>query len=167
MILAFCEPATASPPSPATLRIVAVGASNTSGWLLPQSSAYPAVLQSLLKAKGLDVEITNAGRPFDTTSGMLARLEAAVPNGTDLVILQPGGNDLRFFGTKEQRAANVEMIVRRLQARSIPVIVYDEQIPWSDRFDGIHLTHSGHRKIAMALLPQIINFARRLRAQAG
>src|SRR5262245_57312724 len=35
------------------------------------------------------------------------RLDSAVPKGTDIVILQPGANDLRFFGTKEARTANI------------------------------------------------------------
>ena len=52
------------------------------------------------------------------------------PKGTDIVILQPGGNDLRFFGTKAARTANIAAMVQRLRARGIRVIVYDpDQIP--------------------------------------
>jgi len=46
-----------------------------------------------------------------------------VPAGTDIAILQPGGNDVRFFGTKQERAANIGEMVRRLHSRSIKVIV--------------------------------------------
>jgi acyl-CoA thioesterase-1 len=140
----------------APLRIVAVGASNTSGWLISEQSAYPAVLQGMLKEKGVEAQITNAGVPFDTTSKMLARIDSAVPDGTQIVILQPGGNDLRFFGSREQRAANIATMIRRLQARSIKIIVYDEEIPWKYVFDGIHLTPAGHRMIASAILPRVI-----------
>jgi acyl-CoA thioesterase-1 len=140
----------------APLRIVAVGASNTSGWLISEQSAYPAILQGMLKEKGVEAQITNAGVPFDTTAKMLARIDAAVPEGTQIVILQPGGNDLRFFGSREQRAANVATMTRRLQARSIKVIVYDEEIPWKYVFDGIHLTPTGHRMIAASLLPKVM-----------
>src|SRR4051794_15320435 len=79
------------------LRIVAVGASNTHGWYVGNQGAYPAQLQALLKAKGIDAHVTNAGVPFDTTAMMLRRIDIDVPNGTDIAILQPGGNDLRFF----------------------------------------------------------------------
>ena len=150
-MLLFITAADAAP-----LRIVAVGASNTSGWLISAQSAYPAVLQGMLKEKGVEAQITNAGVPFDTTSKMLARIDSAVPDGTQIVILQPGGNDLRFLGSKEQRSANIAMMTRRLEARSIKVIVYDEEIPWKYVFDGIHLTPTGHRMIAASLLPKVI-----------
>lgn len=59
--------------------------------------AYPAVLQTMLKVRGISAEVINAGVPFDTTSKMLGRIETDVPDGTDIAILQPGGNDLRFW----------------------------------------------------------------------
>ena len=54
----------------ATLRIVAIGASNTHGWYVGKYGAYPAQLQALLRARGIDVEVTNAGVPLDTTAMM-------------------------------------------------------------------------------------------------
>jgi acyl-CoA thioesterase I len=144
----------------ASLRIVAVGASNTSGWLIRESSAYPAALERMLKANRVDAEVINAGVPFDTTSKMLARLDAAVPPGTHIVILQPGGNDLRFFGSAQQRAANIAEMKRRLEARFIAVIIYDEQLPQQNLFDGIHLTPRGHTIVAAALLPRVMSLIR-------
>ena len=85
----------------APVRIVAIGASNTHGWYVGNQGAYPARLQDLLRARGIDAQVTNAGVPFDTTGMMLRRIERDVPNGTDIVIVQPGSNDLRFFGTVE------------------------------------------------------------------
>jgi len=80
-----------------------------------------------------------------------------VPAGTDIAILQPGGNDVRFFGTKQERAANIGEMVRRLHSRSIKVIVYDEEIPLRYyTFDFIHLTREGHAMIAADLLPRVI-----------
>jgi acyl-CoA thioesterase-1 len=141
----------------APLRIVAIGASNTQGWYVGKQGAYPAQLEALLKAKGINARVTNAGVPFDTTAGMLKRIDADVPRGTDIVILQPGANDRRFLGTKEQRAANIAAMKRRLRARSIKVVIYDDDIPWKYyAFDFIHLTHDGHAMIATALLPRIM-----------
>jgi lysophospholipase L1-like esterase len=54
----------------APLRIVAIGASNTHGWYVGNQGAYPAQLQVLLRAKGIDAQITNAGVPFETTGMM-------------------------------------------------------------------------------------------------
>jgi hypothetical protein len=65
----------------APLRIVAIGASNTQGWYMGNQGAYPAKLQALLKAEGIDAQVVNAGVPFDTTAGMLKRIDRDVPTG--------------------------------------------------------------------------------------
>jgi acyl-CoA thioesterase I len=141
----------------APVRIVAIGASNTHGWYVGNQGAYPAQLQDLLRARGTDARITNAGVPFETTAMMLRRIDRDVPNGTDIVILQPGSNDQRFFGTLQQRAANVAEMARRLRARSIKVIVYDEKLPLRYyTLDFIHWTREGHAVIAAALLPRVL-----------
>lgn len=149
--------AVAAPLHAAALNIVAIGASNTSGWGVGAQNAYPAVLQALLRKKGINANVTNAGALGDVTAGMRRRLDAAVPKGTDIVILQPGANDLRFFGTKEARAANIAAMVRDLHSRGIRVIVYDpDKIP--DDFyqwDHIHFNAAAHAKIAAILAAQI------------
>jgi acyl-CoA thioesterase I len=110
-------------------------------------------------------EVTNAGVPFETTGMMLRRIDRDVPDGTDIVILEPGGNDRRFFIPPEWRAANIAEMERRLHARSINVIVYDEWIPLRYRaFDFIHLTHEGHAMIAAALLPRVMEILDRRRS---
>src|SRR6202012_4925464 len=73
--------------------IVALGARNTYGKGAARNQTYPAELEAILRAKGLNVRVVNAGINGDTTEGMLHRLDRAVPNGTSAVILQPGGND--------------------------------------------------------------------------
>ena len=152
----------------APLRIVAVGASNTHGWYVGNKGAYPAQLQALLRARGIDAQVINAGVPFDTTAMMLRRLDRDVPNGTNIAILQPGGNDLRFFGTRRQRASNIAEMARRLRARAIDVIVYDDDIPLRYyTIDFIHLTHKGHAMIAAALLPRVMAVVNRRRSSPG
>jgi hypothetical protein len=104
----------ASPVGAAVLKIVAIGAGNTYGWGVGSQNAYPAQLQALLRGKGLHANVINAGVLGDTTAGMLRRLDTAVPKGANIVILQPGGNDLRFGFSKEQRAANIGAMVTLL-----------------------------------------------------
>jgi acyl-CoA thioesterase-1 len=141
----------------ATLNIVAIGASNTSGFGVGEQNAYPAQLQALLRKKGIDARVTNAGVAGDVTAGMLSRLDGAVPKGTNLVILQPGANDLRFFGTKAARTANIAAMAQRLRARGIRVIVYDPDPIPSDwyQWDHIHFNAAAHAKIAATLAAQI------------
>jgi acyl-CoA thioesterase-1 len=144
------------------LRIVAIGASNTQGFYVGKEGAYPAQLQALLKQKGIEAEVINAGVPFDTTNSMLRRIDADVPKGTDIVILQPGANDKRFFVSPAQRAANIAEMERRVRARGIKVVTYDDEIPLRYyAFDFIHLTHEGHAMIAAALLPRVMTLIHR------
>jgi acyl-CoA thioesterase-1 len=145
----------------AALNIVAIGASNTSGWGVGAQNAYPAQLQALLKKRGINAHVTNAGILGDVTAGMLRRIDAAVPDGTNIVILQPGGNDLRFFGTKQARAANIAAMVKHLRARGIRVIVYDPEIPRDFyQWDGIHFNKAAHAKIAATLAAEIAGGAK-------
>jgi acyl-CoA thioesterase-1 len=137
--------------------IVAIGASNTTGWGVPSDRNYPAQLQALLRARGYDVEVKNAGVNFETTNGMLARIDSAVPDHASLVIIQPGGNDLRFFGTRARRAANISAMVARLRARKIKAIVYDPVFAAKYyQWDTIHINVEGHAFIARSLLPRVI-----------
>jgi acyl-CoA thioesterase-1 len=147
----------ASPVAASALNIVAIGASNTTGFGVGAANAYPALLQALLRKKGINANVTNAGVNGDVTAGMLSRIDAAVPKGTDIVILQPGGNDLRFFGTKAQRTANVAAMTARLRARHIRVIVYDPDPVPPDfyQWDHIHFNAAAHAKIAATLAAQI------------
>jgi acyl-CoA thioesterase I len=147
----------AAPVQARPLTIVAIGASNTSGLGVGEQNAYPAVLERLLRQKGIDARVVNAGVWGDVTAGMRNRLDAAVPKGTDLVILQPGANDLRFFGTKQARSANIAAMVQHLHARGIRVIVYDpDPVPHDFyQWDGIHFNAAAHTKIAATLAAQI------------
>lgn len=147
----------AGPSQARPLTVVAIGASNTTGFGVGEQNAYPAVLERLLRQKGIDARVTNAGVNGDVTTGMRNRLDAAVPKGTDIVILQPGGNDLRFFGSKEARSANIAAMVQHLHARGIRVMVYDPNPVPRDfyQWDGIHFNAAAHAKIAATLAAQI------------
>ena len=106
-----------------TIKVVALGDSLTAGFQLRGSAAFPVQLEQALKAKGLAVEVANAGVSGDTSSGGLARLDWSVPDGTDAVILELGANDmLRGVDPKVTRDALAE-IVRRLKARHIEVLL--------------------------------------------
>jgi acyl-CoA thioesterase I len=155
----LAEPAWADP-----FRVVAVGASNTSGWTVSSEKTYPKVLEQMLRSAGYDVQVTNSGRPFDTTAGMLARLDSAVSGGTDLVILQPGANDRRFFISPERRAHNIAEITDHLRTRRIAVIIFDHAFPDNYySFDRIHFTPEAHARIAAELMPQVIEQFNRIR----
>jgi acyl-CoA thioesterase I len=105
------------------VRIVALGDSLTAGLGLAANEAFPAKLEQALRAKGIAVEISNAGVSGDTATGGLARLDWSVPEGADAVIVELGANDmLRGIDPKVTRQALAE-IVRRLSERRIAVLL--------------------------------------------
>jgi acyl-CoA thioesterase I len=142
------------------IRIVALGASNTEGWGVLASEAYPARLEALLQARGIDATVINAGIAGDTTSGMLSRLERAVPAGTHIVILQPGSNDERM-GLGAERAGNIEKMRSWLSGRHAKLIVIENEmldaLPRKElREDGLHFTPTGYAILAERLLPSVL-----------
>lgn len=105
------------------LTIVALGDSLTAGYGLPGEQAFPRQLQRALKAKGVSVNIVNAGVSGDTASGGLARLDWSVPEGTDAVILELGANDaLRGTDPAVTRKA-LDAMLKRFVERKIPVLL--------------------------------------------
>jgi acyl-CoA thioesterase-1 len=105
------------------VKIVALGDSLTAGYGLPGQDTFPAKLEQALRAKGLAVEIANAGASGDTASGALDRLDWSVPPGTDAVIVELGANDmLRGVDPKVTRRA-LDEIMRRLTERKIAVLL--------------------------------------------
>jgi acyl-CoA thioesterase-1 len=105
------------------VRIVVLGDSLSAGFGLAAGDALPAKLERALKAKGLPVQIENAGVSGDTAAGGLARLDWSVPDGTDAVILELGGNDaLRGSDPKATRAA-LDAIIRKLRERRIALLL--------------------------------------------
>jgi len=164
MLLGFL--ASGSSASAAPLNIVALGASNTAGsgqgshpGGVARNQAFPAQLEAMLRAKGYDAHVRNAGIAGDTTAGMLRRLNSAVPSGTQIVILQTGGNGARR-GLGGEASTNTAQITCELSARGIKVIVLDKlsaYAPESTRdTDGEHYNAQGHAAIAARLLPRVI-----------
>lgn len=145
LMLAFMtitNPAWADATKP--VKLVVLGDSLSAGLGLPAQEAFPQKLQKALQAKGIAVEMTNAGVSGDTTSGGRDRLDWSVPDGTDGVIVELGANDaLRGIDPDLARAALAD-IVQRLKARKIPVMLCGMLAPpnygadYAARFNSIY-----------------------------
>ena len=126
------------------IKMVVLGDSLSAGYQLPSAAAFPARLEKALKAKGINVDIINAGVSGDTTSGGRDRLDWSVPAGTQAVILELGANDaLRGTDPKVTRAALTD-ILTQLRARNIAVLLCGMYAPpnygadYSARFNAIY-----------------------------
>lgn len=133
-----------SPSQARSIRLVALGDSLTAGYLLAGQDAFPNVLETALRAKGLDVVIENAGVSGDTATGGLERLDWSVPDGTDGVIVELGANDaLRGLDPALTEKA-LDTIITRLKARKTAVLLAGMQAPrnngadYAKAFDAIY-----------------------------
>lgn len=125
------------------VRIVALGDSLTAGFGLPAEAAFPVRLTKALAAKGIAVEIANAGVSGDTASGGLGRVDWSVPEGTGGVIVELGANDaLRGIDPEVTRKA-LDALLARLSQRKIPVLLCGMRAPpnmgadYARQFDGL------------------------------
>ncbi len=107
----------------AQVRIVAFGDSNTYGMNMTRAQSYPAQLEAMLKAKGLNVRVDNQGIPGDTTAGGLARVDSAVPAGTRVAIVLFGINDARMGVPVATFASNLGQILAKLKARNVRIVL--------------------------------------------
>jgi acyl-CoA thioesterase I len=126
------------------IKLVVLGDSLSAGLGLSAPAAFPARLQKSLEAKGIKVDMINAGVSGDTASGGRDRLDWSVPEGTEAVILELGANDaLRGIDPKVTRSALTD-ILTRLKARKISVLLCGMMAPpnygseYAARFNAIY-----------------------------
>lgn len=104
-------------------QIVGLGDSLMAGYRLAPGESFPERLEAALKAAGHDVVIANAGVSGDTSTGGLARLDWSVPDGTKLVLLELGANDMLRGISPEITEKNLDELITRLKARGIAVLL--------------------------------------------
>jgi acyl-CoA thioesterase-1 len=110
-----------------TTRIVAIGASNTSGQAVGAGNAWPALLESMLKAKGYDVSVANRGVTAETSAETLSRVDSVVTPGTKIVIYDVGGGNDADTGASGGTAANTAQIAQRIRAHGAVAINASKQ----------------------------------------
>lgn len=106
-----------------TFTIVGFGDSLMAGFGLGPGDGFTDKLQAALRAKGHDVTVANAGVSGDTSSGGLARLDWSVPDGTRLVILELGANDMLRGVSPSITEKNLDDMLAKLKARKIAVLL--------------------------------------------
>jgi acyl-CoA thioesterase I len=109
--------------------IVALGDSLTAGLGLPQDQAFPAQLETALKARGLAARVVNAGVSGDTASAGLARLDWALPADASAVIVELGANDALQGLPPEATKTALAAIIEKVQARGLPVLLAGMEAP--------------------------------------
>jgi acyl-CoA thioesterase-1 len=103
--------------------IVVFGDSFTAGLGIPHEAAFPAQLENWLRGQGSAARVVNAGKSGDTTANALPRLDKALAEQPDLVILELGANDaLRGIDPTLTRA-NLATMITKIEGSGAKVLL--------------------------------------------
>src|SRR6202050_2556975 len=105
------------------VKIVVLGDSIAAGFGLLFSPAFPERLEQVLRQKGYAVTVVNAGVSGDTVADGLHRLDKSVPEGTDALIIELGGNDAERGIDPNVTRAGLAAILQRMKERHIQVLL--------------------------------------------
>ncbi|MGX9964480.1 arylesterase [Roseomonas sp. F4] len=113
----------------AEVRLLMLGDSITAGYGLARGEGPPARIEALLRERGRNVRVLDAGVSGDTTAGGRSRLEWAMADRPHAAIVALGGNDALRGLTPAQMRANLTAILDGLAARGIPTLLAGMMAP--------------------------------------
>ena len=123
-------PLSDTPVHTGTETILALGDSLTAGYGLPIESSYPSQLETKLGSLGYNYRVQNAGISWDTTAGLLSRLDWTLEWDTpSLVILCIGANDAFQWKAPEDIEANLRSIIEKIRAKNISILFAGMKAP--------------------------------------
>jgi acyl-CoA thioesterase-1 len=149
LVVAFVSQAAAQTAKPkakpaAPVKILAFGTSLTQGYGLPPGTEFPVQLQAALKGAGINAVVTNAGVSGDTSADGLSRLDWALADKPDAIIIEHGSNDMLRGLPPEMTEKNLRAMLTRLKAAKVPVLLTGMGAQrnlgpeYVKRFDGIY-----------------------------
>ena len=94
--------------------ILCFGNSITAGYGLDPEQAYPEVLAGILREKGYNYKVVNAGLSGETSAGGLSRIDWVLRNKVDIFILELGANDGLRGLPLAQTKDNLESIIKKV-----------------------------------------------------
>ena len=127
-----------------TVTLLALGDSLIAGYGLQPSDAFPVKLEAALKARGHDVKVINGGVAGDTALDGASRLDWALSEEVDAVIVEFGANDaLRGLPVPQAEQA-LDQLLGKLAERKLPVLLAGMRAPpnlgpdYQAAFDGMY-----------------------------
>ena len=112
-----------------TMTILALGDSLTAGYGLQPSDAFPVKLEAALKARGHDVRIVNAGVSGDTALDGLSRLDWALSEDVNAVIVELGANDALRGLPAAQAETAIDGVLAKLKGKNLPALLAGMRAP--------------------------------------
>lgn len=111
------------------MKLLAFGDSLVHGYGLAAGDSFPEQLERALRARGYAVEVINAGNSGDTTAAGRARLDWALAEKPDLVLVELGGNDSLRGIEPSDTYRNLDRILGRLTTDGLPVLLAGMRAP--------------------------------------
>jgi len=125
-------------------RILVLGDSLSAGYGLNPQEAFPVQLEQALQASGHNVTVINASVSGDTTAGGVARLDWALADQPQIVIIELGANDALRGLSPDLTRKNLATIIDRLQQEKIVVLLAGMRAPrnlgsdYYNKFDRLY-----------------------------
>ncbi|MEI4261040.1 arylesterase [Roseovarius sp. D0-M9] len=120
-------PATAEEETPGEVRVMAFGDSLTAGYGLDREDGFVAQMSVWLKEngtpQGVPVRLLNSSVSGSTTAGGVRRIDWALGDDPDAMIVELGGNDLLRGTDPSDTRANLETILSRAAEEDIEVLL--------------------------------------------
>ena len=104
-------------------KLLVFGDSLVAGYGLPHQDGFEAQLQAALDHAGRHVQILDGGVSGDTSAGGRARLDWALADNPDAVLVELGANDALRGTDPRDTEANLTAILDTLAARHLPTML--------------------------------------------
>ncbi|WP_288349124.1 arylesterase [uncultured Thalassospira sp.] len=133
--------------------IVLFGDSLMAGYGLAHDDGFAPKLQSALKQAGHDVRVINSSVSGDTSAAGLARLDWALVDKPDAVLLELGANDALRGVEPAQTRDNLAKIIEKLRAQDVDVLLAGMMAPpnmgkaYGDEFNSIYPDLAGRYEV--------------------
>ncbi|WP_430473926.1 arylesterase [Thalassospira lucentensis] len=152
-IVSLGVPADAAEDDPQTL--VLFGDSLMAGYGLAHEEGFAPRLEAALKDAGHNVRVVNSSVSGDTTAAGLARLDWALVDKPDAVLLELGANDALRGVEPSQTRDNLAQIIEKLRSMDVAVLLAGMVAPpnmgttYGDEFNSIYADLSGRYQIEL------------------
>ena len=133
-----------NPAAAREVTLLALGDSLTAGYGLQPSDAFPVKLEAALRAKGHQVKVVNAGVSGDTALDGSSRIDWALSEDVDAVIVELGANDALRGLPPSQAEQALDKLLARLAEKRLPVLLAGMRAPpnlgpeYQAAFDGMY-----------------------------
>jgi acyl-CoA thioesterase-1 len=110
-------------PAFADTKILALGDSLTAGYGLKQGEGFADQLQAAFRKMGRPVTVINGGVSGDTSAGGLSRIDWALSDQPQIVIVELGANDMLRGVDPKSTKANLAAIIEKAKASGAKVLL--------------------------------------------